>query len=172
MGGGPSKQCNPGTFGTGPGVSVNYQGNTQNLGGTSICTVDLAECMRECEALGCADAGGCCKTCQSQCCVNDGPARNPSSPICHQMTTNAPPLPDDYCGNPASRADYDRDCPTGCLDGSEMNVDSESNMIKGVAVKRGGANFLAKTSSKCGKTEWVLFIILLAFLILMLMGYL
>lgn len=119
MGGGQSAQCNLGTFGTGIGIPVDYNGTTQNLGGSSICQTNLQECANQCQAMGCGQSGerwgDCCKMCERSCC-QDGPAFNPNSPICQQISYTAHvQLPDDYCTNPTSRREYDEECPTGCL---------------------------------------------------------
>lgn len=123
MGGGQSSQCDFGTFGTGKGIPVEYNGFKINLGGSDICTNTLAECANQCQAMGCGSSGeqfgDCCKLCEKSCC-QPGPAYKPDSTVCKQLSYDARvQLPDDYCTNPASRKKYDDECPTGCLSFAE-----------------------------------------------------
>lgn len=123
MGNTQSSQCNMGTFGTGVGVPITYDGQQMNLGGSSICQTDLRECISECKALGCDNGSqgiDCCKLCEGACCNENLPSYNANSPVCKQMAYNAKVrLPDDYCTNLDSRNTYDNQCPTGCLASSD-----------------------------------------------------
>ena len=138
MGNGSSvpAQCNSGTFGTGKGTPVYYDGSTMNLGGADICTTNIAECMRECEAIGCADAATCCKMCERACCYDT--TGNQNNLICKQMNQNQ--FPDDYCTNSTSRQTYDQECPDGCPNRSAMDaVESKHGLRK---ISRNSSNFI------------------------------
>lgn len=161
MGGSQSAQCNLGTFGTGTGIPVEYKGFKINLGGSDICQNTIAECANECQAMGCGSSGeqwgDCCKMCERSCC-QPGPAFNPNSTVCKQLSYNAiVPLPDDYCTNPVSRKQYDDECPSGCL-GSQSD-----DMIQQLP---SNAVIADKTKTCSQKWNFLIFAIMIILLLL------
>ena len=115
--GNQSSQCNYGTFGTGKGIPVNYNGTQEYLGGKGMCNATLGGCAEACQAMGCGKSGeqwaDCCKMCERSCC-QPGPAYDPDSRLCKQISDKSNRLPNDYCTNKDSRNRYDEECPEGC----------------------------------------------------------